>query len=92
MQYWMISANAKIYNHAAAFEKWGFIDWRQNVKYHTGDIVYIYCTRPYQKVMYKTIVEQESLTINEIVDDREFWDVKEEYEKAITGKYARLKL
>ncbi len=92
MQCWMISANGKIYDHAAAFEKWGYIDWRQHARYSVGDIVYIYCTRPYQRVMYKTMVLKESMDITDIVDDREFWYVADEYEKAITGKYARLQL
>lgn len=92
MQKWMISANGKIYDHASAFEKWGFIDWRQHAKYQIGDIVYIYCTRPYKKIMYKTVVDKESMSINDIVDDRELWNVIEEYEKAVAGKYARLRL
>ena len=92
MQCWMISANGQIYDHAAAFEKWGFIDWRQHAKYNIGDIVYIYCTKPYQKVMYKTVVTKESMCVDDIVDDREFWYVPEEYEKALFGKYARLQL
>lgn len=41
---WIISANGKMYDHAAAFQKWGFIDWRQRAKYNVGDIVYICCT------------------------------------------------
>ena len=41
MQKWMISANGKIYDHASAFEKWGYIDWRQRAKFNNGDIVYI---------------------------------------------------
>lgn len=89
---WIISANSKMYDHAAAFQKWGFIDWRQRVKYTVGDIVYIYCTRPIQQIMYKTVVIKESMTRDEIVDDMEFWHISEEYEKALDGKYARLKL
>lgn len=41
MQKWMISANGKIYDHASAFDKWGYIDWRQRAKFNNGDIVYI---------------------------------------------------
>ena len=53
---WILPANGKLYDHARAFQKWGFIDWRQNNrKYQVGDIIYIYCTRPYKKIMYKTI-------------------------------------
>lgn len=54
--------------------------------------MYIYCTRPYQRIMYRTVVEKESMTISDIVDDREFWNVIEEYEKAVSGKYAGLRL
>jgi 5-methylcytosine-specific restriction protein A len=89
---WMISANGKMYNHAMAFQKWGFIDWRQKANYNVGDIVYIYCTRPYKKVMYKTVVEKTNLTVSEIVDDKQFWYDVSEYEKALSGNYARLKL
>lgn len=92
MQKWMISANGKMYDHASAFQKWGFIDWRQKAHYKEGDIVYIYCTRPYKRVMYKTVVEKQSMSVNEIVDDKEYWFKVEEYEKALGGKYARLRL
>lgn len=92
MQKWMISANGNMYNHASAFQKWGFIDWRQKVNYEEGDIVYIYCTRPYKRVMYKTVVEKESMSVDEIVDDKKYWFQIEEYEKALDGKYARLRL
>ena len=27
---WIISANGRLYDHASAFDKWGYIDWRQN--------------------------------------------------------------
>lgn len=92
MKKWLISANGKMYDHASAFARWGFIDWRQKCHYHVGDIVYIYCTKPYQKVMYKTFVEAESLSPSEIVDDKKFWYKTEEYEKGLEGKFARLRL
>lgn len=90
--YWMIAANGTMYDHAEAFQRWGFIDWRQKVKYTIGDVVYIYCTKPLKRVMFKTIVEKESMKFNEIVDDTEYWHVKEEHDKAIHGDYARLRL
>ena len=89
---WMISANGKMYDHATAFQKWGFIDWRQRANYQVGDTVYIYCTRPFMKVMYKTTVVKESMSCSDIVDDSDFWYIKEEHDKALEGKYARLKL
>ena len=92
MQNWMISANGKIYDHASAFASWGFIDWRQRANYSVGDTVYIYCTRPFMRVMYKTVVEMVNLGFDSIINDKEFWYDISEYNKSVSGKYARLKL
>lgn len=92
MQKWMISANGKMYDHASAFATWGYIDWRQRGGYNIGDVIYIYCTRPYKRVMYKTVVEKINMTFDSITDDKMFWHDIEEYTKALTGRYARLKL
>ena len=97
MERWMIAANGDKYNHAAAFEKWGFIDWSQGsdvrkTRYEVGDTVYIYCTKPYQRVMYKAEVVKESMPFDEIVDDEIFWSDKDFYLQRKKGLYARLKL
>ena len=89
---WMISANGKIYDHASSFAKRGFIDWRQRAKYSVGDLVYIYCTRPFKKVMYKCEVVRHSMPFSECVDDAEFWKDSDEYKNSQDGFYARLKL
>lgn len=73
MQKRIISANGKIYNHAAAFAKYGYIDWTQRAKYQVGDEVYIYCSKPHQKIMYKTEVIKTSIPFDNITDDSEFW-------------------
>lgn len=88
----MISANGKMYDHASSFAANGFIDWRQRAKYSVGDIVYIYCTRPFMRVMYKCEVVRHSVSFSECVDDAIFWIDREEYEKSKAGDYARLKL
>lgn len=90
---WLISANGKTYDHASAFGKWGFIDWRQGKKkYSVGDNIYIYCTHPLKRIMYKTIVDKVNLTKNEIVNDYQFWYDKSEYTKALDGYFARIRL
>lgn len=91
--YWLMPANGKLYDHANAFKKWGFIDWRQNNrKYAVNDIVYIYCTRPYQKIMYKTVIEKINIKADDIINDFEFWIDKNEYYKGLPGVFVRLKL
>lgn len=92
MQKWIISANSLIYDHASAFAKQGYIDWRQRAKYNVGDEVYIYCTRPFQKIMYKTIVLSIDMSFAQCTDDRVFWKDLDEYNRSKDGKYARLQL
>ncbi|MEE1291245.1 MAG: HNH endonuclease [Spirochaetota bacterium] len=89
---WMISANGKMYDHASSFSTYGFIDWRQKAKYEIGDIVFIYCTNPLKKVMYKCEVIKCNMQFSECIDDHDFWFDIKEYEKSQSGFYARLKL
>lgn len=92
MTKWLISANGKIYDHASSFEENGFIDWRQSLNFEPGDEVYIYCTVPIGKVMYRCLVERVNLSRDEIVDPEKFWLDKNEYNNQKTKVFAHLKL
>ena len=89
---WLISANSKTYNHKEAFKAYGYIDWKQKVNYEIGDIVFIYCSKPQQKIMYKTIVELINTSFEHITNDKKYWNKLEVYEKAKGGRYCRLRL
>lgn len=92
-QYWLISANHNKYNYEAAFQKWGFIDWKQgNYTYKVNDIVYIYATAPFQTIRYKTKVIEVDKTMNDIVNDSQFWQDRAKYEESLEGRFIRLKL
>ena len=81
MEYWILPANSKKYDYVSAFEKQEFIDWTKNYKYEIGDVVYIYCSKPFQKIMYKTMIEKIFISSNTEVNDKDFWCNKEEFEK-----------
>lgn len=89
---WIISANVNIYDHIRRFEKWGYVDWKQKANYKLDDFVFIYSTRPYQKIMFKTQVTKIDMNFSEIRNDKEFWQNVEDYEKTSEGKFVRLKL
>jgi 5-methylcytosine-specific restriction protein A len=90
---WLISANGKMYDHSSSFAHYGSIDWRQgNAKYSVGDIVYIYCTTPIQRVRYKCKVTALNKSASEIRDDKAYWLNQEEYEKSLGGKFFNLEL
>ena len=82
-----------MYDHASSFAHHGSIDWRQgNVKYNLGDIVYIYCTSPIQKIRYKCRVAELDKSSAHIRDDKEYWLNQNEYEKSLNGKFFKLQL
>ena len=92
MQKWMIPANPKIYNHAKFFDDYGYVDWKQRLKFEVGDIVYLYCSKPFQKVMYKTKVIKESIPFSECTEDKDYWTNPDDYESSKSYMRARLKL
>ncbi len=93
MNYHLRAANSKLYDHASAFEHYGYIDWRQsNYKYEIGDILFLYCTEPIKKIWYHCLIEKINMQFKEIRDDKEYWHNIDEYYKAIDGKFMRLKL
>ena len=92
-QYWLISANHNKYDYESAFQKWGFIDWKQgNYSYQVNDIVYIYASAPFQTIKYKTQVVEIDKTRNDIVDDSQFWKDRTKYEESLQGRFMELKL
>jgi len=91
MTTWLISANANMYDHSAAFAKWGFVDWMQFANYEVGDIVYIYASKQEGVIKYKTIVTKNNMNISEIEEDDSFWhDTRDLRRREM--KYSRLKL
>lgn len=93
MTNWIISANAKMYDHASSFEHYSYIDWRQgNTNFQIGDIVFIYCTRPTKMIQYKCLVEKIDLTFPNIRDDQNYWIDLNEYYNSLNGYFMRLKL
>ena len=95
---WVLSAEKPTkkhgFDHEACFEKYGYIDWRDNgVGYNVDDIVYIYRKRNGNeegRILYKTIVNKSKIETSSPTGD-EFWRGKNEAEN-YKGTYVRLKL
>ena len=87
---WIIPCDLNYYDARAAFDKLKIIDWRQHNRYNVDDIVYIYASAPYQRIMFKTRVIGVDLSYEETIDDREFW--KKPGEKEAVKRYVRLQL
>lgn len=89
---WIISADINYFRVDKAFEKKEYVKWRQTANYSVGDIIYIYCIKPIQKVMFKTIVEKANMPFDETSDDREFFVNQDDYKSDRYERNMSLKL
>lgn len=87
---WLMSANSNLYDHEAAFEKYGYIDWRKSVNFEEGDIIYLYVTAPIKRIRYKCIVSKTGLNFNEKTDDKELWTKQDDYLQNTTKTFDRI--
>ena len=76
---WMISANAKFFDHRACFKEQGCIYWKQNKNMHPGDIGYIYYSKPYQRIVFKFEVLETELPYGPEME------IDKKYHKTATG-------
>jgi 5-methylcytosine-specific restriction protein A len=93
-KHWIFPANINMYDIQKALTELNEIDWKTVSLINIGDIVYIYCTAPIQKIMSKTIVTKTNINKHEIINDSDFFlteslKINYQYKK---GKYDRLKL
>lgn len=90
---WIIPCDLNYYDAKGAFETLNIIDWRQHNRFNIDDIVYIYASVPYQRIMFKTRVIDVDLSYEETIDDREFWKSAEDTEdEKNKRRYVRLQL
>jgi 5-methylcytosine-specific restriction protein A len=93
MNNWLISANPAIYDVDLDLLDHGTIFWNQrNRKYEQNDIVFIYFSRPEQKIKYKCIVEKIDIPYDDAPDDKAYWKDMTAYEKAKAKKGNMMKL
>ena len=90
---WIIPCDLDYYDAKGAFEKLKQVDWRQHNRFSIDDIVYIYASAPYQRIMFKTRVIDVDLSYDQVSDDKEFWRSSEDEEDAKKKRrYVRLQL
>ena len=58
---WIVPANPKYYDVINCFNHTDEIIWKQSSHIHVNDIVYIYVTSPYSKIMYQCKVLEEGI-------------------------------
>jgi len=89
---WLISSNPNMYDSISAFDSLSLVDWKQNANYEIGDNIYIYITKPMQKIVIGAVVVKLDIPFSETIGDLKFWNNTETYNENTHKKFARLKL
>ena len=93
MNNWLFPCNVGLYDPIGAFAELHDIDWRQSVKLEEGDEVFIYCSKPYQKIMFRTVVKKIEIPSSEAdKSDLKFSKDNEQIGNEPRFGYARLSL
>jgi len=91
MKYWIVPSNNKLFRMEAALRaNNGILDW-QTGKMSVGDIVFMYKTMPDGCIKYMMEVVKTGFTRHEAIDQRAFWEDKQQLENS-NKIYSRLKL
>ena len=92
MKYWIAPSNDRIFRIGDAIAAQdGMADWRTD-KFSEGDIVFIYKTKPEQRIRYKMEVVKSKMVFDKAFEQEAFWTNKDQYYSGIISFYARLKL
>lgn len=71
--YWLISSNDSIFRLADCLKENGFVDWQPSFSPKVGDVVFIYRTKPIQRICYKMTVTKINLPYRDTLNDIKFW-------------------
>lgn len=91
---WLISSNDEIFDLVSCLNDNQFVDWQSSFSPNIGDVVYIYRTKPLQRICYKMIVTEINIPYRNTINDIKYWGPNHSPEGATTpdSLYHRLKL
>lgn len=94
MKYWIVPSNDHIFRIGdAIMAQNGLVDWRMSNAFSKGDIVFVYKTKPEQRIRYRMEIKSVGLSIDEAFEQESFWEDKDAYYSRLGFyKYARFKL
>lgn len=94
MKYWIVPSNDHIFRISDAMQaQGGLVDWRQSNNFAVGDIVFIYKTKPEQRIRYRMEIKSVGISIDEAFNQEPYWTDKDTYYSGLGSfKYARFRL
>ena len=91
---WLISSNDEVFDLVSCLSENQFVDWQPSFSPNIGDIVYIYRTKPLQRICYKMIVTDINIPYRNTINDIKYWGPNHNPKSATNPDtlYHRLKL
>ena len=78
MKYWIVPSNDHTFRIGDAIAaQGGMADWRTD-KFSVGDIVFIYKTKPEQRIRYMMEVVKDNMNFDEVFEQEAFWTVPDQ--------------
>lgn len=92
-QSWILPHNSATYDAASAVVETGYCIWRQYNTFSIGDYIYMYETKPTQRVLMKFVVSDVDLPYSSDTEvHHKYWHDEERYQDGISrNRYAKLK-
>jgi 5-methylcytosine-specific restriction protein A len=93
MKYWIVPCNDHVFCIGEAIRAHeGLVDWRMSNKFSVGDIIFIYKSKPEQRIRYKMEVMSVGINVDEAMEQEAFWKDKATYYSGLGSyQYARFK-
>lgn len=94
MKYWIVPSNDHIFRIGdAMLSQGGLVDWRQSNNFSVGDIVFIYKTKPEQRIRYRMEIKSVGISLDDAFNQEPYWTDKVIYYSGLGSfKYARFRL
>lgn len=94
-RFWILPSNNSEFRVIEYFNEKTLVDWSQSRNFAVGDIAYLYCSKGYQRVLFKTKVVRIDVPNSEYINDKKYWADEAAYDEArkdTDSKYVRLEL
>ncbi len=94
MKYWIVPSNDHIFRIGDAMQAQGeLVDWRQSNNFSVGDIVFIYKTKPEQRIRYRMEIKSVGISLDDAFNQEPYWTDKDTYYSGLGSfRYARFRL
>lgn len=93
MAYWIIASNENRFRLLDYLKDCNIVDWQQYHNFEKGDIIFIYNSHPYHRIICEMYVEETDIDSSNYIDDKDYWSNVKDYENGLEhNRFIRLRL